>query len=215
MMELKNKYYHGVRSHIYHGESDETERRNNTQNDILYKYECILNCGYILPYKKIRELYGDVDRHRYAHNNGEDRVSISLHGKHPEQRDIEWMRKYRDYEENAFNRFIFSELYSSSIVLNESIKDNYELIPNGMYLERQIAEPVSLEYMDAISIFTNIELIPYFENEDYLKKYGCLLNEDFNIEFLYKLKDLLEKYGYNVPIINIETGSEFSKTKKY
>ena len=217
-MEIKNKYFHGVRCHNYHGESEVSVRRNNTLNDILRKYECIFKCGHILSYNRIMELYGDIDRHPYARCNGEDRISISLHERNPEQEDIELLRKHDRYfyfEEHAFRRFISSELYSSSIVLNESIKNCYELIPKGMYLERQVTDSISLEYMDAISIYPNESLIPYFEDEEYIKKYGCLLNDDFNLEFLYKLKSLLEKYGYNVPIINIATGHEFSKIKKY
>ena len=56
-MELRNKYFHGVRSYKYYGNL--YERRNKTLNDILYKYECIFKCGYILPYKDIKKLYGE------------------------------------------------------------------------------------------------------------------------------------------------------------
>ena len=213
-MELKYKYYHGVRSHNYNGVGTLLERNNKTLNDILYKYDCILKSGYILPYKDIKNLYDDVTRHPVGRCNGEDRVCISLHGSNPEQFDREHVDKYRFFEENAYSTFVNGSLHSTAIVLNEAIKDCYELIPQGMYLERQVTEPISLEYMDAISILPNERLIPYFEDEDYLKTHGCLLNDDFNLEFLYRLKSLLEKYGYNVPIISIVTGHEFSESKK-
>ena len=217
-MKIKNKYFHGVRCYNnYLDESDVSVRKNNTLNDILHKYECIFKCGHILPYNRIKELYGDIDRHPHARNNGEDRISISLHKRNPEQRDIELLRKnerYFYFEENAFSRFICSGLYSSSIVLNESIKNRYELIPKGMYLEREVPEPISLKYMEAISILPNEKLIPFFENEEDIEKYGCLLNDDFNLDFIHKLNSLLEKYGYDVPIINIVTGHELKKVKK-
>ncbi len=211
-MELKNKYFHGVQSHNYYG--DLSERRNKTLNDILYKYECIFKCGYILPYIFIKDLYGYIDRHPYARYNGDDRVSICLHEKCPEKTDIEWMRKHRDYDENAFRMFVFQGYCCSSIVLNEAIKNNYNLIQNGIYLERQVAEPISLKYMDAISIFPNSEIAQFFESGEDLKKHGRYYFDEFNIEFLYKLKELLVRYGYNVPLVSIVTGHEFSESEK-
>lgn len=206
-MELRNKYFHGVQSYNYYGNF--SDRRDKTLNDILHKYECIFKCGYILPYRNIQEIYGNIDRHSIARYNGEDKVSISLHEKSPETTDIEWMNKHHDYEENAFRIFIFQGGYNSSIVLNETIKDNYKLIPSGIYLERQVPGPISLEYMDAISIFPNSEIARYFEIGEDLKKHGHYYQDDFNIEFLYRLRGLLIKYGYNVPIVSIVTGHEF------
>ena len=209
-MELKNKYFHGVQSYNYYGNI--TERQTKTLNDILQKYEYILKCGYILPYKNIKELYGDITRHPIANYNGDDRISITLHEKKIEEYDLEWKKKHYYYnEESAFRMFILEAEYSSAIVLNEKIKDKYNLIQNGMYLERQISEPISLEYMDAITIFPNSNIAKYFENEEDLKKHGHYYQDDFNIEFLNKLKELLIKYGYNVPIVSIITGHAFNE----
>ena len=211
-MELKNNYFHGVQPHIYYGDSSE---RKNKLRDILRKYDYIFKCGYILPYKDIKDIYGGIDRHPVAHYNGDDKVSISLHELRPEQVDREWMRKYHDREENAFRRFIFQDGYPSAIVLNESIKDKYELIPGVMYLERQIGEPISLDYMEAISIFPNSEIAPYFETGDDLKLHGRYYDESFNIEFLKRLRMMLKIYGYDVPIVSIVTGHEFDENKVY
>ena len=211
-MELENKYFHGVQSHNYYGNL--SERRAKTLADILHKYECIFKCGYILPYQNIKELYGDIKRHPTAHCNGEDRVSISLHENAREPIDIEWLKKYHDPEENAFRLFISQDFYNSAIVLNETLKNHYVLVPKGMYLERQIAEPVSLEYMDAISIFPNSEIAHFFEKGEDLKKHGQYYQDDFNVAFLKTMKELLSKYGYNVPIVSIVTGHEYTENKK-
>ena len=214
LMELRSKYFHGVLAHNYYGKLSREESRNQSLKDILYKYECIFKDGYILPYKDIKEKHGGIDRHRVCTCNGEDSVSICLHEKSPEKIDIDFRKKaeLKIYEENAFRTFVSEgDSYSgpSAIVLNESIKNEYELIRKGMYLERQVKKPISLKYMDAISIFPNSNIAKYFETGEDLIRHGRYYENTFNEEFLYNLRELMKRFGYNVPIVSIVTGHEF------
>ena len=109
--------------------------------------------------------------------------------------------------------FIFENV---AIVLNESIKDNYTLIENGIYLERQIDQPISLKYMDAISILPTYGIEYLFEPQEITAKLGQMFTDYyFDLEFIKSLEELLHKYGYDVPIVSIRTGHVFNENNEY
>ena len=132
-----------------------------------------------------------------------------------EQVDREYLKEHfneRAEVEDAFRMFIFENV---SIVLNESIKDNYNLIPKGICLERQVNEPISLKYMDGVSILPTYGIEYLFEPETVTSKLGPILDEYYDLNFLKRFKELLHKYGYNVPIVSIRTGHELNEQNEY
>ena len=213
-MNLKEKYFHGILSYMHISDID--AERNKQLEEILLKLECILKCGYILPYKDIVKKYGSgvINRHPFAQINGNNNISISLHKNNPEAIDYQYLRNhYRQDIEDAFEMFIFENV---SIVLNESIKEHYNLIENGIYLERQINKPISLEYMDAISILPTCGIEYLFDTRDVTAKLGQMSTPYyFNFDFIKSIEELLHKYGYNVPIVSIRTGNEFNERNEY
>ena len=203
IMIIKDKFFHSIHSYIK-GPSDEQ------LEIILYKLECILKCGYILPYEDIEKMYGDnkfLSRHPWGRCNGMDRISIAVHSSKPEQHDYDYMKKKSGDPDLAFDDFI---LPAPSIVLNESLKDNYELIKKGIYLERQVRGKIDLKYMDAISIPVMDDIRSFFETP-FIKTRTNNTFIKYDLDFIISLKELLLKYGYNVPIINIETGQSFNE----
>ena len=199
-MEFKNKYFHSI--HPYKG----GERREELE-EILYKLECILKSGYILPYKKIKKLYPDISRHPLGRNNEDDKISIALDRNSEEPVDYEYRKKeHRSlFFEDAYDMFTLEE---PAIVLNEGIKERYDLIVRGMYLEREVAEPISLDFMDALSIPVTEEVKKYFDSSE--RKEPCVCTElYFNHKFLTNAKKLLASYNRKVPVVSIWTGNEF------
>ena len=206
-MELYSEYFHSV--HPY-----KEKERTKQLKEILYKLECILKAGYILPYRNIKRLHPDISRHSNGGLNGETRISVSLHEDNVQPRDILFKKVHFGDVGNAFNMFALVE---PSIVLSSSLKD-YNLIRKGMFLERQILGPVSLEYMDAISILPVGEISPFFGEtrelqEDYIKRHNLIVdNKLYDKEFLLKIRLLLDKYEYkDIPIVSIMSGNEFTE----
>ena len=209
-MELKDKYFHSVHSYI------ETEDRTLMLEDILDKMEKIFKCGFILPRKDIEKLYGNtISQNKYINLNGNDFVSVSLHSSNSQKIDEEYKKENPNYED-AFQSFIIQE---PSIVLNSTIKKELKFLKcNGIYLERFVAEPIPLKYMDAISVFSIGMIEPFFRdlsNEEYHK---CIINSSYRkitIEYLDKIRELLKKYNYDVPIIDIYQGNEYRENHSY
>ena len=81
----------------------------------------------------------------------------------------------------------------TAIVLNERLKDDFDLIPEGIYLERQVAEPIPLSYMDAISIPPTENITSYFTTPDN-KEPTCWSELYFTLTYLRKVRRLLNKY---------------------
>lgn len=209
-MKLRDKYFHSVHSYI------ETQDRNIMLEDIINKIEKIFICGYILPYKDIKKIYGNtISKNNYFNLNGNDFVSISLHEANPQKLDQDYIKDIPDCE-NAFQSFILQE---PSIVLKPKITKDLKILKQcGIYLERFVAEPISLEYMCAISVFGLGILEPFFKNLPESEYCKCLNDNSFRkieIEYLDRIKELLKKYNYDVPIIDICTGNQYKENKVY
>lgn len=214
-MKLEKNYFHSVHSYKYNM-FDKRDRIIELE-DILKKYELIFKSGYILPYSKINKLYGnEVNRNNGLLLNGNNMVSISLHKNNPEQKDIDMYKEYSGNVENSFQSFILQE---PSIVLNERIKEELKFYKYpGIYLERLVEEPISLKYMEALSIFAPGYLEPFFyENSllDYEKNAQQNDSHIWYIQYVDRLLDLLNKYDYQVPLVDIVTGNKFKDNGEY
>ena len=127
-------------------------------------------------------------------------VSVSLHEDNPQEIDIKYKEENEEVE-NAYGSWVYQE---PSIILNEDImKDLSHYKHTGIYLERLFFKPIPLKYMEGISI------VPYnvvLDKEQYN-------GNDLTIEFIKELKKLLLNYNYNVPIIDLLTGEEYTLKK--
>ncbi len=198
-MDIESKYFHSIMSY-------NRKSRDEQLNEILHKLECILKEGYILPYKEIREKYPEIERNNNSRSNGDERISICLHTMKRQAVDREFLDRHKhDLIEYAFDMFA---LESIAIVLNEEIENKYKMYPRIMYLERQVEGAISLKYMDAISIYVTDEIAEYFINPE-KKEWPAFAPGKYNIDFLRRVKELLIKYGYNVPILSVMSGNEF------
>lgn len=204
-MEIKEKFFHTLMPYGYGTREEELEEE-------LWKLECILKCGYILPYKDISKLYPNTLRHKLANNNGDDKISICRHAFGPlDEEDKKYIKENRyGLMEFGFEQFPGQEM---AIVLNESLQKDFKLITYGMYLEKQVAGPIPLTYMDAISIPPTKEIQTYFSTPDH-KEMGIYSENYFTLDFLIKVSKLLEKYGYNIPIVSVLTGYMFHNPYK-
>ena len=169
----------------------------------------------MLPYNDIIKLYGEVSRNRYVRFNGNDMVSISLHKDSPEDVDLEYKEMCKGDYEDAYQSFVFQE---PSIILNGKIMDELKHCKYPcIYLERLFYEPISLKYMEGISILPS-SLTPFFfsvlENQ---YNYFSNINScrELNLEFLDSLKELMNKYKINVPIVSIINGNEYQDNIEY
>ena len=209
-MQLNDKCFHSIHSYI------KTSDRQVMLDDIIDKMEKIFSYGFILPYKDIEEKYGNIiSRNNSLTLNGRDYISISLHESNPQNIDIEYKESIIDHE-NAFQSFIIQE---PSIVLKSSVlKDLKVLKCSGIYLERFVAEPIPLEYMTAISVFGLGILKPFFGNVP-KNEYGNCFNDlsfrKITIECLDQIRELIKKYGYDVPVVDICTGNSYKENETY
>lgn len=72
--------------------------------------------------------------------------------------------------------------------------------------------------MQAISVFTSGMIAPFFQQLPDTKYEECLNKTYFRmipIEHLDKIRALLRKYNYDVPIIDICSGIPYKENKKY
>jgi len=212
-MKLKDKYFHSIHSYRY--DCFEERIRLEELKDILMKFEMIFKSGYILPYSEILKLYGEVTKNRYANFNRDDMISISLHKDNPENADLEYKEMCNGDYEDAYQSFVLQE---PSIILSHSIMS--ELKHNKypvIYLERLFFEPISLKYMEGISIFPS-SLTPFFKDipkQQYEYYSNIHSYRELNLEFLDSLKELMNKYKINVPIVSIIDGSEYQDNIEY
>jgi len=213
-MELRDKCFHSIHSYRFDSELEERIRAEELK-DILMKMEMIFKSGYILSYNEILKLYGNVSKNKYARLNGDDLVSISLHKDSLEKVDLEYKKMCNEDYEDAYQSFVFQE---PSIILSNKIMS--ELKHNkypGIYLERFFYEPISLKYMEGISILPS-SLTPFFDSVP-KNQYNYFSNinscRELNLEFLDSLKELMNKYKINVPIVSIINGNEYQDNIEY
>lgn len=213
-MELRDKYFHSIHSYRFDSKLEERIRLEELK-DILMKMEMIFKSGYILPYREIVKLYGNVNRNKYVRFNGDDMISISLHKDSPEDVDLEYKEMCNEDYEDAYQSFVFQE---PSIVLNKKIMSELKHCKYPcIYLERLFYEPISLKYMEGISIFPS-SLTPFFEvvpEKQYDYYSNVHLCRELNLEFLDSLKELMNKYKIDVPIVNIINGNEYQDNVEY
>lgn len=119
-----------------------------------------------------------------------------------------------DYDD-AYKSFVSQE---PSIILNNKIMSElkYNKYP-GIYLERFFYEPISLKYMEGISILPS-SLMPFFEPvPENQYNYFSSINScrELNLEFLESLKELMNKYKIDVPIASIISGNEYQDNIEY
>ncbi|MDD5888310.1 MAG: hypothetical protein PUC82_02345 [bacterium] len=215
-MKLERKYFHSVHSYLPNKKYNSAERILELK-DILYKYKKILETGYILPYNEIIKLYGEtINRNSSLNLNGSAFISVSLHENSQQDLDLKMYQDYAGDVENAFYDFIIQE---PSIVLSEQIERELKFIKYpGIYLERIVSEPISLEYMEAISIFVTGYLKPFFspnDSSDYEKLSHEIVYRHWPIEYIEQLLALLDKSKYHVPLIDLMTGNEFKDNQEY
>lgn len=215
-MELQKKYFHSVHSYLPNIKYDSAERILEIK-DILEKYKKILELGYILSYADIEKLYGNsINRNSRIALNGNNYISVSLHENNPEEMDLKMYKEFDGNVENAFHDFIIQE---PSIVLSERIKDDLSFLKHpGIYLERLVNEPISLEYMEAISIFVPGYLQPFFnqiEPIDYEKLSHDTIYRIWPIEYVDQLLELLNSSNYQVPLVDVLSGKEFKDNQEY
>lgn len=213
-MELRDKCFHSIHSYSFDSKLEERIRLEELKN-ILMKMEMIFKSGFILPYSDIIKLYGEVSRNRYARFNGNDMVSISLHKDNPEDVDLKYKEMSNGDYEDAYQSFIFQE---PSIILNGKIMNELKHSKSPcIYLERLFFEPISLKYMEEISILPS-SLTPFFEPVPE-KQYHYYSNihscRELNLEFLDNLKELMNKYKIDVPIVSITNGNEYQENIEY
>lgn len=184
--------------------------------EILDKIEKILACGFILPYKDIERIYGNtVSKNGGFNLNGNDYISVSLHKSNPQKIDILLKDDIPDCED-AFQSFILQE---PSIVLDSKVENELNFLKcGGIYLERFITEPISLKYMCAISLYTNGLLAPFFNDIPESEYYKYINDSSFRvipIEFLDRIRNLLQKYGYSVPLVDVLSGNQYVENEVY
>jgi len=209
-MELKDKFFHSVHSYI------NTSDRKVMLEDIVDKLDKMLCCGYILPYREILKKHGNtISRNNYLTLNGLDYVSISLHESNPQKIDIEYKEEISE-PESAFQDFILQE---PSIVLDSSILKELKILKHsGIYLERLVAEPIPLTYMRAISVFAPGMLEPFFKNISEHEYHRCFDDSSFRvitIEYLDRIRELIKKYSYDIPVVDICTGNLYKENETY
>lgn len=179
------------------------------------KIEKIFKSGYILPYREIVKLYGEVNRNKYVRLNSDDMISISLHKDNPDDVDLKYKKMCNENYEDAYQSFILQE---PSIVLNNKIMSElkHSKYPS-IYLERLFYEPISLKYIEAISILPS-SLTPFFESipENQYDYYSNINSyRELNLEFLDNLKELMHEYKIDVLIVNIINGNEYHDNIEY
>lgn len=87
----------------------------------------------------------------------------------------------------------------------------------SIYLERLFYEPISLKYIEAISILPS-SLTPFFDSipENQYNYYSNINSyRELNLEFLDNLKELINKYKIDVPIVNIINGNQYYDNIEY
>lgn len=216
-MNLKDKYFHGVIGYDEEGCIIPYFEMEEKTKDIIKKFEMILSSGYILPLNEIIKLYGDViSRNQSCRFNGDDLVSVSRYKDNETIIDRGYMNENSRHFEDGFKEFVTQGL---AIVLNEKIWSELKHPEySGIYLERFISEPISLKYMDAVAVdpklFYLSDFFYYGSTIDY-SKYDDINKRLIGKDFIDNVKSQLNRFGYDVPVLNIHTGSKIHNNPEY
>lgn len=211
-MKLNDKYFHSI--HPYVDPYDDVQAGLKMK---LMKLDRIFESGAILSNERIKQKYKDTFSHPYKNVNGKCHVSISKYKGAESNRDKEYKKTVSpQHFEDAFESFVLQE---PSIVLDSKIKEDLIIHNCGIYLERLVLNEIPLKYMRAIAVFSYGRIKPFFTkiNSD---EYEECYNDNFyknciSLEELDSIRNLLNKYGYNVPIVDIMTGNEYEENLKY
>ena len=72
--------------------------------------------------------------------------------------------------------------------------------------------------MCAISVFAPGMLEPFFKSLPETEYYNCINDSSFRIitiEYLDRIRDLLKKYNYDIPVIDICSGNPYIENESY
>ncbi len=198
-MDIKKKYYHTIMP--YNGGPREEELE-----EILFKLGWILKKGYILPGKDVKRLYGKkISTHPHGERDGDPMISLTVNNQNLHKEDIKFLKEHRySLFSYGFDEYAVNE---PSIAFNESIDKAYNLQVRGMFTERLVEEPISLKYMDAITLMPCDRSKKYFGAED--EKYSICTEAYFTYTFLNSVRKLLKEHHYDVPIVSLTTGNEY------
>lgn len=168
--------------------------RGNSKQTPIEVLSDILESKYVLTYEDLRKKGICHEREAFT-NQGMNAISICFH---PENNQL-----YESFKnicitinngKRAFNQFVNTD--KPSIIFSKEILSNLPFRTFGGYKrmidEIQMLSSIPLEYMIAIG-------------------YG---NSENNEESINKIKELLEKHNYNVPIINPVDGTNYETNKK-
>lgn len=194
--------------------------------------ESVLKDGELMTRDKLWLKHPEFFRCLYNRSyQGNHRVCICCHPSKNDQyakdSDSRW---FKIMVEDAFSNFVYN---SYSIILDESLLQDFRFVSGVMVGEFQLLGDISLKYMRGIGMPNDFErlLISVFEilnkndcfssrekNDFYVHRLRMIdvvddfLNEGyFEMGFSHykKVKKLLHFYGYDVPIVDPETGLEW------
>ena len=198
-MDIKKKYYHTIMP--YNGGP-----RQEELDEILFKLGWILKKGYVLPGKEVKRLYGNkISTASRGKDGGDPMISLTVNNQNLHSADRKFLKEHRySLFSYGFDEYAVNE---PSIAFNESIDKVYNLQVRGMFTERLVEEPISLKYMDAITLKPCVRTNKYFGPED--EKYKVYTEGYFTYTFLNNVRKLLKEYHYDVPIVSLTTGNEY------
>lgn len=204
---------------LFHGIKDSKFRSD------LSSLESIFKSGYILTNRSMKEL--GIKNRKRINFQGDDAISICFH---PDNQELYTSFFSSDNtlidEGTAFNLFIKTGY--PSIILNPSILDKLTIRHSDCFKrmsdEIQVEENIPLSFMDSIGVWNRIE--NQIEIINKMNK-GVNLNRDELYEIMFfkllcsnninsklkefyikinSIKELLNEYGYNIPLVNSESG---------
>lgn len=161
--------------------------------------------------------------------NDDDRVSICCHSIREKEYFYDSANgRYFNDTRSAFDKFVNNDF---SIILDSDVLDGYSHQRSGMIGEYQVYGDVSLEYIRAVGMPNYFERMcnkiqEILEKNDYLDyrydfsvqklkmvkdiiKFLRLGYNGYGYDDYEQLKELLQKYNYDVPIVDPVTGIEW------
>lgn len=183
-INLNDKLFHSI------GYIDEKSKEKLTS---------ILQNGFIFTRQDMSQILGDDLTKKYITTtnnfNGLDYVSVTRKNK------IHLFDYLYDNESNSYLKYVLM-YYRLCLIINEKILNNMEFRKgHGQYNEIQIKGSIPFSYIDAIGVS--------LESTDLNRA-----NLHYESMIIDSIKELLEIYKQNIPIIEINTGFELTKKIK-